>query len=86
MDAALNNEVAGLRERQRRLPTGLFISGVEREPIGLDEGVMHGVFVAVDQGDGISPMQEQVGRIVVPALLQHDPDGAGEARLGRSKR
>ena len=56
VDAALNDEVAHLFERQRGLLAGLLIAGVECEPVGLNEGMMHGVLVAVDERDRVAPV------------------------------
>lgn len=86
VDAALDNEIARLLKGQRGLFAGLLIASVEREPVSLDERVMDRVVVTVDQGDRIASVQEQVGRIVVPTLLQNDADGARETGLGRPQR
>ena len=85
VDPALDDEVARLLERQRRLLTGLLVAGIEREPVGLNERVVDGVVVAVDEGDGIASVQEQVGWRIVLALLQHDANGAGELGLSWSE-
>ena len=85
MDAALNDEVARLFERERGPIAGLLIPSIECEPIGLDEGVMDRTVIPVDQDDRVTSAQEQVGGGVLPPLLQHDANDIGKIGLGRSE-
>ena len=55
MNAALDDEIAGLSQDQGRLFAGLLIARVEGEAVGLDERVMYGALVAIDEGDRIAP-------------------------------
>ncbi|WP_342167047.1 hypothetical protein [Methylobacterium sp. SD21] len=77
VDAALNDEVAGLSERQRDLLSRLLVTGIEGELIRLDERMVDGITVTVDEGDGITPMQEQVCGLVASTLFQYDPYSTG---------
>ncbi|MCJ2070842.1 hypothetical protein MKK75_18950 [Methylobacterium sp. J-030] len=86
MDPTLYDEIASVFKDQGRLSAGFLIAGIEGEPISLDEGVMHGVLVAVDEGDRIPPVQEKVTGIIVPSLLQHDSDSARQVGLRGTER
>lgn len=86
MDPTRYDEVAGLRQDQGRQSARSLITGVERKPIGLDKGVMHGVLVAVDEGDCITPTQIEISRIIVSPLLQHDADDVGQVGLSGLQR
>ncbi|MCJ2024717.1 hypothetical protein [Methylobacterium sp. J-067] len=80
VDAALDDEVASLLKLQRYLLARLLVAGIESELVRIDERVMDGIIIAVDEGNGITPAKEQVCRIVVPTLLQYDPYSAGNVR------
>lgn len=84
VDAALDDEVAELLEREHGLLTGRLIAGIESEPFGFNEGMLDRAIIAVDEGDGVAPAQEQVGGSLGPALLQHGPDSAGQVCTSRS--
>ncbi len=47
------------------LLAGFLSPASEREPVGLDERVVDGIVVSVDEGDRIAPMQEQIVGVIV---------------------
>lgn len=80
VDATADDEVACLGEFEDTALARILVPAVEREPIGFDEGVVHGGIITVDQGQRVASVQEQVAWLVVPAFLEHHPGHARQRR------